>query len=706
MAQELGGRAPVWCRVVLRGGRLADLGFAVVLLAGLWLVYAPSLGHTPRADHWDFLLDTMGQDTFLEVFAHSYSYNRTRQVAPGDSELFRPILFAVLAAEKAIFATDFAGYQACGILLHAAVACLLLLLLKTVLAWEQGTCGTASPPSWPSRLLPYGVCLFFAFNKSVPELVIWSHLHGYLLFLVFLLASLTLLLRCALRPAVWKSPCLWGSWTLALLAAFTYELGQFYAMLAGLFLAAALPRGTATARRWAVCGLFAGVMVFYQGANRLDRWIHRGQFDPANPWAPILEGAFSTETVANTPRFLVYTVLQPFFPSVVPGYLAGGHLRIEEVNWSRNLLGPLRPGLAGSMLVTTVAISLGLGGLVRLARRPDKRSLGLFLLASCLYGAYLASNVLGRMNLRPSEYLSLNSYYAHTGLLLALVPAFAAWLAVGRSRAATAGLAALLVGLVALSCYAAPAVRRLAASVARELDGCPDGGATLTRRVARVESFIRRHKDEADFSLDFDFETCKTMGTHHGVPVTTILFKRHIRSPRPKYVVGFSGGEPTPMTYAEWERSRGPNGRLCPELVSIGVPYNYFRADGWYYGVLQWDGCYDALRHDHLYLIRDRTLEGARWQEVDRLDEQDAYVWGGWYFQPEPEITPTGRWAEGVERNPGPRLSRRHLHPWKRAYDLCKARFDRYSCSYLGNIPTQEMASTNPASSVLAEPPR
>jgi hypothetical protein len=635
---------------------LANLGFAAVLLALLGLAYAPSLEHTPRADHWDFLVDTMGQDTFLDVFAHSYSYNRTRLIAPGDTELFRPLLFAVLAAEKAIFATDFAAYQACGILLHWAVACLLLLLLQTILAFQRGTAGDDSPPaSWPSRLLPYGVCLFFALNKSVQELVIWSHLHGYLLFLMFLLGSLTLLLRCALRPASWKSPWLWGSWVLALLSAFTYEMGQFYAVLACLFLAVALPRGTPRERRWAFCGLFAAILALYQGANRLDRWVNEGQFDPNDAHMRILKEAFSKDTAVNSRRFLAYTALQPVFPSMWTGALDGGHLSIEEVDWSQSGSRLFRPGFAASALTTAVASVLALAGLVRLVRRPDKRSLWMFLLAAGLYGGYLACIVLGRMNLRPSPYLRLNSYYAHTALLLALVPAAAAWLAVGRSRAAAAGQAALLFGLVALSCYAGPAVWLLTTSVAGDQKGCRDGGAGFTRRIAAVERFIRQHEGEADFSLGFDFDTCNTIGTHHGVPVTTILFKHHIHSSRPKYVVAFRDGEPTPMTYDEWQRSGGPGSRLCPELVAVGTNYNFFRVDGWYYGVQQWDGCYDPARRDHAFLIREQTLEGAMLMQRVRLAEQDAHYRWGWFIPPQMPVTLTGRWGQGVQLGAGPR---------------------------------------------------
>ncbi len=153
------------------------------------------------------------------------------------------------------------------------------------------------------------------------------------------------------------------------------------------------------------------------------------------------------------------------------------------------------------------------------------------------------------------------------------------------------------------------------------------------------------------------------------MPVTTILFKRYITWSRPKYMMTFPGGEPCLMGYEEWLRTRGPKGCLCPELVSVGTHYNYFRVDGWYYGVQTWDGCYDSRRRDHAYLVRDRTLEGAMDQASALLDEQDGYVHGAWLLPPFSPVSPAGRWARGVQAGPGPRQE--CLRPlWRRAFGL------------------------------------
>src|SRR4051794_1678883 len=92
-----------------------DLAFAAVLVGLVWAAYAPSLKHIHRADQWCYLGDTLDSHTFGELLAQTYSYNRTRTICAGDTELFRPVLFAVLAGEKAVLDTDFAAYQAVGI---------------------------------------------------------------------------------------------------------------------------------------------------------------------------------------------------------------------------------------------------------------------------------------------------------------------------------------------------------------------------------------------------------------------------------------------------------------------------------------------------------------------------------------------------------------------------------------------------------------
>ena len=224
-----------------------DAVFAAGLAVLVWLAYGPSVRHAPRADQWAFLVDTLDEPTFAGTLRASYSYNRTRTIAPGDTDLFRPVLFAVLAAEKAAFGFDLAGPQYVGIGLHYGVCLLLFAVLRRIV----GRCP-----------LTYTVTLFFALNPAVQELVVWTHLHGYLLFLLLLLGAVYLLLAGVDGDAVRPAP-LAGAWGLLLVASFTYEMGQFAAVLAGLYVAAAVaPRaGRLRAAGWfaAFAGRAAGL---------------------------------------------------------------------------------------------------------------------------------------------------------------------------------------------------------------------------------------------------------------------------------------------------------------------------------------------------------------------------------------------------------------------------------------------------------------
>src|SRR5262249_31419569 len=310
------------------------------------------------------------------------------------------------------------------------IVCLLLLtLFRQIVNLCDGSSDKGESPPRPiaASLFPFALTGFFALNPGVQELVIWTHLHGYLLFLVFLLGSLALLIRNASGPAAGKlgSPCLWGSWVLALLPAFTYELGQCYAVLAGLFLAAAVCPTSGWKRAAGLFALFASVLLVYQGVNAADMAAHEGSFLPEHNRERILDRMFTPPTAVHSVRFVVYTTIQPFFPSLIDSTYAGDRLQIAESLWPRHGRRTLGPAAWVSAAVVVLAAGLGAAGLGRLVRRKDRLPLLVFLLAAGLYGLYAAMTVLGRMNLRPVPYvLSSNCYYTYTALLFALLAGF------------------------------------------------------------------------------------------------------------------------------------------------------------------------------------------------------------------------------------------------------------------------------------------
>ena len=179
------------------------------------------------------------------------------------------------------------------------------------------------------------------------ELVVFSHLHGYLLFLALLLGSLILLLR-GRRAAGPRRAALGGAWILTGLSAFTYEMGQWYAVLAGLFLAATRYRARG-ARALALFAAFAAILPLYQAVNHFDRLAHRGQFPDEKTGQALVARALTPATLKNAGRFIVYTALQPFVPSAEKDSYFEGRLSVPEWAWNGDAprLGPApsrRPG--------------------------------------------------------------------------------------------------------------------------------------------------------------------------------------------------------------------------------------------------------------------------------------------------------------------------------------------------------------------------
>ncbi len=531
-------------RPPIRNGILrCDLCFCIILAIVVWFAYEPSLKHPPRSDQWCFLVDTMQHHDFIDILEHSYSYNRTRTVMPGDTDLFRPILFALLAAEKAAFEGNLAAYQTVGIVLHCIVCVLLLFLLRSIDALsvsrmaEQS--GQASAPRYrPANLLPYGIVAFFALNPAIQELVIWHHVGGYLLFLVFVLGSMLFLLRWAGAESDqhWLRPSLWGAWLLALLAAFTHELGQVYAVLAGLFLATAAYPISGGKRAFSLFALFASIVLLYQGVNAIDRRVHKDQFAPDGHRELISERAFTALTPTHTARFVAYTTVQPFFPSMLARGYGGGRWRVGELlydpaNWNTGI-----EKSGWTDVVSLVVFGLLIGavsfGMFRLIKSRRRILITLFLLFAGLYAAYVGITVLGRMNVRlVPEVLTINSYYAYFGLLFALLAGYTACQAIGGGSPLISRVVplVLLAGLITLAASGAMQVWQANQIVTHSL-------RDYSTPIRTLHKFVEKHRHEPDFSLAIDYESSDPIPIMHDLHITDVVFARWT-SAEPKYRV-------------------------------------------------------------------------------------------------------------------------------------------------------------------------
>lgn len=514
--------------------RARDLTFLAALFAFVAVAYGPALKHPPRADQWCWLADTRSDHTFLDTLRHSYSYNRTRKIGPGDTDLFRPVLFTLLAAEKAAFEGRITPPQALGIALHCAVCVLLLVLLRQIATIVRPPAeGADEGPDW----FLYATVAFFALNPCVQELVIWHHLHGYLLFLLLLFGSMSCLLRYTsdsdrTAPA---ARYLWAAWGLALVSAFTHELGQIYAVLAGTSAAfISAPRvGARRALRLVVA--FATIAGIYQALNRIDEHVHRATYDPENLQPLIVNEIATRATVVHTARYGTYTMVQPYFPSLVQTSCGGQRLQVEETVWKGRRLKVLTPALVLSFTVFGASLVLGFAGLRSLAREPSRPRLLALGLPLALYAIYGAMTVLGRMNMRPSwAILSSNSYYTYTALLFGLLAAAAGWYATGAWGAPVRKW--LAIGLLVLSGLGAESVWEANTMLARH-------EKQWVQVIEAVQEFVDAHRHEPGFGFYIDYGASGHIPVIHTVPIARIVFDKWMSGPAPTYRVTVTDGK-------------------------------------------------------------------------------------------------------------------------------------------------------------------
>jgi len=160
----------------------------------------------PRADQVAYLHQAGQYDGLWDILRHAPAWNRVQNA--GDLVLYRPVLYLLLGGLFHFFRYDFFLWQAACLVLHlATVLGVHALFLRGALRRTP---------------LPFLLALFFGTSLLGAEMVLWNHMAGYLLFCTLAVFSLVCLAR---RLETGGLPALAGCLALAVLAAFTYELG-------------------------------------------------------------------------------------------------------------------------------------------------------------------------------------------------------------------------------------------------------------------------------------------------------------------------------------------------------------------------------------------------------------------------------------------------------------------------------------------------
>jgi hypothetical protein len=614
-----------WRELGMGSGKLAtflrrwsSLLFLTVLFALVWLAYAPSMKQSPRADQWCYLLDTHDCDNFWDLLRASYSYSRTRKMFPMDTELYRPVLFILLAVEKYCLENNFDAIQSVGIVLHCVNIALFLGLLVR-LQRLLGRPGQQSPlPRW----LPHGLTCFFALNNCVPELVLWSHLHGYLLFVTIVLGSLHCLVEVLLDPELApgrQRRLLVTAWGLILLSVFTYEMGQFYAIAVALVLGAVRLQQRRFTPALGLFGAFLAIALIYQGVNGLDKAAHAGSFTPETVKKRLLERVFSRDSGRHASRFLKFNLVQPWFPSTVAPFVGWGHrLYIKEKSWSERAASHPRALFLLSCLIGAIAAGAALRGGWEVLRRGCFRVRLTMLLLGVLFLIYAAMIVTGRMNFFPrnKQVLAWNSYYTYMALLFALVPLFLGWLqaaSAGQSVSAFGRLSRLAFGILGAGLFVLGGMGgfsiRAAAWDCRKV--CRDYYVANQR----LGAFVAAHRHEPDFSFTVAVDHSEKPLLVHGVPLVFCLYARWIDNHQPRYVLLMRPRSLDVLSLEEY-RQRFPDssGQINPDIVELSSGYHIYREEGVYYALPSARGWLDREHRDDPALIRADTLAELRQQ--------------------------------------------------------------------------------------------
>jgi hypothetical protein len=648
----------------------------LVLFSIVFWTYRDALKHPPREDHWSYLLDTVHEERFLPLLMQTYSYNRTREVGPGDYLLFRPVLFALLSAEKALFGTNYACWQGFGIVLHCAVVWVFLRLL---LRLHQLYSGGSPAINRLQLVLAYVLGLFFAVNFAGTEMVIWCHIHGYLLFVLFVLASLLLLVdelggTCAQNRG-WR---LAGALVLMLLAAFTYEIGSAFAACIGVVLALVLATRGQVRRGLMLLVVFGSVLLLYRAVDWLDQRCH------PNPQKDItvetvLAQAHWQPTITNARRYILFTLCQPFFPSC-PSWSFENRLHIPEPDESPEVYWRPDSFLFISYAVGLTSAWVAISQLIRLLHDHRRRAGALFLLLpASLILLHLGIIVLGRMNLRSDHSpLSSNSYYAYTPFVFLLLGLYFLWVRVPlrTSGGTLVALVVVLGGVLALSWSSAGKVHALAAQI--RLAYRP-----LRNHINCMRSLIDQHSGEPGFAISFDPQLFYELDQIHGVAELEILFCRFIDHEHPSHVICGNGEGCCALTEHEYSwRFGGPHYRELPTFVQPGTYYMLFRHNQQYYGLDFREGRFRPPGEGYCYLLKGTSVAEILRQVPAALEQHEEDCRTGRYIPCNLSATPLNTHYKGFaffQVNGQVHAIPEDEGPLERAY-LIAGRYSRWYC--------------------------
>lgn len=563
--------------------------FAVIALIVI-IAFLPSLAHAPRADQWSFLMDMMRQESCGDLILNSYSYNRTRDIKPGDAMLFRPVLFVYLSLLACISGSHIWIPQAAGVALHLAIAGLVFSILRVIITEITGNARAATGAAVLAAL-------YFATTPLVMEQVIWAHINAYMVAVLCVLGVLHIQIQALINRGLTHGRIA-ATFVLTLLAVFTFETTLFLPLILAACAAVgwlATGQGSGTRRsRLGLAAVFAAPLALYCVAYYADLRVHPVE-NTALPGS-VLSRAVNWETAENFLRVLKFSVVHPL--------VAGKHEGFSGIRLIAAEPAPLLGWLSIFLLVCAAGVVAD-GG--HAARRLGVLPRRIAVLVGVVTIAWIGSSVLivtaGRVNVQNDFWgvMATSSYHTYAPYLAAMIllgtcaacisAAVRGHSGLRRGRGRLPAVCAALV-IVAIAVRTG-IVRSVNVQVAAYQ-------APFVEAVEAINS-VRRLDRFAMFRIST--ETSERLESYQGVPILYTLYAR---------LIDQCGGAYEILADAPHVVRSPANPDCHPILVRPDTNYHYYLHHGEFLGLPFWFGFPDDPRiAGNPYVIRAPTLRAA-----------------------------------------------------------------------------------------------
>ena len=496
------------------------------------IVFYPSFFHVTRADQTIFLIETADFKGLGELFSYSYSYCRTRVIYTGDQFLFRPGFYLLLSLEKWLFGYNFFLWQVTGYILHVL---LLWRLFRILYFLRAGIFAVLAA-------LNFGV-LFIS-----QEMVIWHHINGYILALIFILLALEQFLYY-LKEGQAPPKRLWAMIGWLTLACFTCEFGLVCSLV--LLMAAWIHR------KYFLKNKLAGSLSEDKAAKYINHplllslpvivYSYVSFLDYAlrnlKPAAAGTSFDFGVLTV-HFLNILKMALIAPFVPIFLPiqpeqrTFLYSLNMKdilaqYSSASWAANL----------NAVLVVLALVFTFTAIIQFHRKntgmaeKERNVYFVFGAASltCALG-YIFMTVIGRLADRQLFYMLQSLYHFYTIILFLWIAVFAfGCLFVENKKFLKSLLLTVLIGSIFLNAFQSYRFNLYTRGLY----------APWREMMVEIDNFVEKHKNEKDFSMNILWrDLWSPMVFNLGSPITgeekrgyllDFLYRNHINFENPKY---------------------------------------------------------------------------------------------------------------------------------------------------------------------------